>query len=110
MSIPNFGDLVTRKPLEGEKKKLEEIQGQPVIVTAARVTKSKFQNGNGSGKCATVQFYFEDDEAETKYVLFTGSGVISDQLEEIMEKLEERGADIIFRTTFIKCGKYYAMS
>ena len=110
MGIPNFGDLVTRKPMEGDKKKLEEIQGRPVIVTGMRITKSKYQNGNGSGMCATIQFYFDDDETETKYILFTGSSVICDQLEEIEEKLKGQGEDILFRTTFVKCGKYYAMS
>ena len=107
--IPNFGDMVSTKVLDGEKKKLEDVMDRSIIVTGARITKSKFSN-KGTENCVTIQFYYEDDPNEEKYILFTGSGVISDQVQEILSKLESEGREILFRTTIKNCGKYHAMT
>ena len=109
MSIPNFSDLVTRKALDGDSLKLDDIRGRAIIVTGMRISASKFKK-KGDETCTTIQFYFEDDETQTKYVTFTGSSVIREQMEEISKKLEETGGEFMFRTTVEKCGKYYALT
>lgn len=106
MNIPKFGELVTSKTLAGDKKALADVLGKEIIVTGYRISNSKYAK---TDSCVTIQFYFADDTAETKYVLFTGSGVIRDQLEEVVAKLEESGQEILFSTTISKIGKYHAM-
>ena len=108
-SIPNFGDLVESKALDGEKKKLEEVLDKVIVVTGFRSAKSKFVH-KGTEFYTTIQFYFEDDPDEKPYVLFTGSGVIKEQLESIEAKLEEAGLEKKFRTTIKKVGNYHALT
>ncbi len=107
MSIPNFSDLVAIKTLEGEKKRIDDILGKPIIVTGWRKGKSKFDK---TDLYITIQFYFENDETETKYVVFTGSEVLSNQLEEIGAKLDADGAERIFRAMVAKVGKHYSFA
>lgn len=106
-NVLNFAELVTRKTLVGDKKTLDQIADKRIVVTGYRITNSKYQKPN---MCVTLQFFFEGDSSETKYVVFTGSGVICDQLEEVIKKFEELGKEVLFATTISKVGKYYAMT
>lgn len=108
-NIPNFGDLVSSRPLDGDKKKLDDILDKPIIVTGVQIRDSKYSK-NGTEHCTMMQFYFENDPEETRYVFFTGSGVICEQAQEITSKLEADGLEILFRTTIKKCGKYHALT
>lgn len=54
MDIPKFEDLTERVNLEGDKVKLDDLLNQPIVVTGALLTDSKYQN-KGSGKCVKVQ-------------------------------------------------------
>lgn len=109
MDLPNFSDLVDSKTLAGEKVKIESVIEKPIIVTGYRVSKSKYSH-KGTDFCTTIQFHYEDDAEETKYVIFTGSGVIRDQIEEIAEKLKEANLSFAFRTTIQKVGNYHALT
>lgn len=109
MSIPNFSDLVENRALDGDKVRLETILDKAIIVTGFRISKSKYSH-KGTESCTTVQFYYEDDENETRYVFFTGSGVIRDQIEEIGQKLEEQHLEPVFRTTIRKVGNYHSLT
>lgn len=106
MAIPKFSDYVEHKPLEGEKVKIEKILGKKIVVTAHKITKSKYKTEH----CVTLQFYYADDEAETKYIVFSGSTVIRDQVEEIAQKLEAEGLPVMFETTVQNIGKFYALT
>lgn len=108
-AIPNFSDLVENKTLDGEKMKLEEALDRPIVVTGFRISKSKYAH-KGTEYCTTIQFYFEDDPEEKRKVIFTGSGVIHDQIEEIGRKLDETGQEHTFRSTIRKCGNYHALT
>ena len=109
MDIPNFSDLTEHVNLEGDKVKLDEIINKEIIVSGVFLTDSKFQN-KGSGKCSKIQFYFADDETETKRICFSGSSVIYDQIKEMQGKFEENNAPILFRTTIRKIGNYYSFT
>ena len=107
MEIPKFSDLVESKTLSGDKKKLEDVLDKPIVITGCKISNSKYQK---TESCTTIQCYFADDETETRYVLFTGSTVIRDQIEEITQKLADAGKDILFSTTISKIGKYHALT
>ena len=109
MEIPKFGDFVKNKPLEGDKIKIDDVLGKPVVVTGCAVTKSKYTN-KGSGFLTRIQIYFEDDKEQKRYVIFTGSEVIKNQIEEITEKLEEEGLPLLFKTTINDIGNYSCLT
>lgn len=69
MEIPSFGDFVKNRPLEGDKIKIDDVLGKPVVVTGCAVTKSKYTN-KGSGFLTRIQIYFEDDEEQKRHVIF----------------------------------------
>lgn len=102
MEIVNFSDLVKVKSLDGDKKRLDEIEGKEIIITGFRISKSRYTD-----QYTAIQFYYADDETETKYVYFTGSTVITDQVAQISEKLEE-GQYV--KTVLKKIGKYHSLT
>ena len=96
MSYPRFGDFAGEEgPLDGEKKKLSEILDKEILVLAFRVGKSKFSDRN----YVTIQY--ENDS--TKYVVFTGSEVL-------MEQLKRHEANLPFYATIVKRFNYYSLS
>ena len=107
MGIPKFSELVEDHSLSGDKISINDVLGKKIIITGFNVTDSKY-NKKGSNHCVKVQFYNEDDETETRYVFFTGSNVIKNQLEEIFAKLKENGNPFLFEATVNKIGNYYS--
>lgn len=87
MDIPNFRNLTDHSILEGDKIKLEDLLNKPIVVTGSYLTNSKFAD-RGSGKCVKIQFYFEDDTSKSRRIFFSGSGVLYDQIKEMI--LERR--------------------
>ena len=106
MEILNYGDLADYKPLDGEKLKLQDVVGKPIIVTNHRITKSKYSS-RGTEYCTTIQFYFEDDETQKMYVIFTGSNVLKDQIASIEDKIVEGQA---FKTVIQTIGNYHSFT
>jgi len=91
---PNFSDFVEEpKAFEGDKKRIEDILNQNILVINFKIGNSKKKEDT---LYATIQFQIED----TKYIVFTGSQVLTDQL----KKYESR---IPFYSTIKKINKYY---
>lgn len=104
--IPEFGNYVKDKTLDGDKVRIDEILNRVIIVTGFLMSTSKYKD-KGCGYCTKVQFYELSDESKKRKVFFSGSGVIKDQCEEIKGKLEEQGLPIVFKATVKKEGNYY---
>ena len=96
-----FSDFAAddEKPLEGEKERIDNILKKEIIISAIKITASKYKDHGD--KCATVQFYEENNER--KRIFFTGSGVIISMLEKYADKIP-------FMTTIKKIDKYYTLS
>ena len=93
---PQFSDFATEdKPMEGEKKKLDDILNIEILVIGFKVGKSKYKDKN----YLTLQFKIDDDI----YVLFTGSAVLSDQSQKYRERMP-------FYTKIKKIKNYYIMT
>lgn len=102
MEVVNFADLIQHKNLDGDRKRLDEVVGKEIVITGFRISKSKYTD-----QYTVIQFYFANDETETRYVYFTGSTVITDQIAQIGEKLEE-GQYV--KTVLKKIGKYHSLT
>ena len=102
--IPVFSDLIKEKNLSGDKKKIEDLLDKSIIVTNYQVSPSKYKTEH----CVKIQFYFEDDETQTRYIVFTGSEVLKNQLEQIEHKLNEDNLEFLFKAKITKIGKYYS--
>jgi hypothetical protein len=85
-------------PLEGSKLKLEEVINREITVTDYRVKDSRYKK-ESAPRCLTLQFDLEGK----KYILFTGSNVLVDQIDKYK-------AEIPFITTIKKIDKYYTFS
>jgi hypothetical protein len=98
--MKKFSDFAEMQALEGEKLRLDDVLNKPVIITAQRITASKYSK-NESGKYLTLQFHFPN-ENETK-ILFTGSDVLISQIEDYKE-------EIPFEATIKKINRYYTFT
>jgi hypothetical protein len=95
MDYPHFSEFGEKGPLEGEKTQLQQILDKEILVTDFRIQKSRFKDDN----YITIQFLRDDK----KFVVFTGSEVLRDQLQRNQSKLP-------FYTTVIKKYKYFCLS
>lgn len=94
---PHFRDFASDEniPLEGEKKKINDILNKEILITDFQIKKSKIKDGN----YATIQF----KNGGVDYVVFTASG-------PLMKALEKYKDEMPFRTTIIQEYKYFRMS
>jgi len=90
----DFGDICPQ--LEGKKKKIHEILNTEILVTGSRIGKSKYKDK----EYLTLQFEMEDGE---KYIIFTGSEILIDQVRKTKDKMP-------YYTTIIQRGRYYTMT
>ena len=101
MNFARFKDFAkSSTPLDGDKTKIDTVLNKEILLLAYRVKASKFK-ADGVRDCCTIQFKFPD--ADDRYVLFTGSEVLIDQLNEYREHLP-------FAATIRKINKYYTLS
>lgn len=93
----HFSDFADNRdfPLEGRKSKLSEILNIEILVIAFKIAPSKVDKGN----YLTIQFELNN----TKQVTFTGSEVLSHQLERYKDKIP-------FLAKIIKQDKYFTLS
>lgn len=93
---PHFGDFAEEEaPLEGEKKKIEEILNTEILVIGFRIGKSKYKDRN----YLTLQF----ENGGDKYIAFSGSGVLMKQVQKYTDKMP-------FYVTIKKVNSYYTMA
>lgn len=93
--VHKFSDFARAEGiLEGKKKKIEEILNVEITVLGFTVKPSKFQDK--SPHYTTIQFQLEDE----KFVVFTSSVVLTEQLERYKEELP-------FIATIKKSGKAF---
>lgn len=94
--MKQFSDFAIEKPiLDGQKIKIEEILNKELIVTGALINTSKFKD--------TKYLRLQIEINNLKYVVFTGSEVLMDQINKYFEQIP-------FATQIIKIKKYYTFS
>jgi hypothetical protein len=93
---PKFSDFAEEEaPIEGEKKKIEEILNTEILVIGFRIGKSKYKDRN----YLTLQF----ENGGDKYIVFSGSGVLMKQAQKYTDKMP-------FYVTIKKVNNYYTMT
>ena len=79
--MKRFSDFVKEnKVITGDKIKIDEILGTEIEVTGFKISDSKQKIGT---KMLTLQFKLNGEER----ILFTGSGVLIDQVEEYKDEM-----------------------
>jgi len=83
-------------PLDGKKKRIEEVLNKPLAIHGFKVTESKHKQGE---QCLQLQFDMDGE----RFILFTGSSVLARQCEKYAEKIP-------FKATIIKIDKFFTFS
>ena len=97
VEYPHFSDFAEEsKSFEGDKKKLDDILNQEILILDFKVKDSKQRIGS---KYITIQFR----EGDKTFIVFTGSMVLTNQLEKYEDSLP-------FYTTIKKIDKYYTLA
>lgn len=100
-SVHRFSDFAKDdKPLEGEKKRIDDVINLEITVTGARIKESKYKE-EGQKRYMTLQFTMEEDDKS--HVLFTGSEVLIGQIEKYKEYIP-------FATKIQKIDRYYTFT
>lgn len=84
-------------PLDGAKMKIDSVINRDILITGYKIRTSKFQEG--ASRCLTMQFVL----AGQKYVLFSGSAIL-------IEQMEKYGHEMPFAATIKKIDRYYTLS
>lgn len=101
MAIKRFSDFAKEElRLDGKKIKIDDILNKDIIVMSYTLADTKYGK-NKCGKYATVQFNYEGNEE--KYIFFTGSDILIEQLSRYKE-------EIPFETEIKKINRYYTFS
>ena len=99
-AYPKFSDFNTNhKVFDGKKISIESILNNEILIKAFKIGISKFK----TKEYATIQFNYKNTDPQNNYIVFTGSGVVIDQLNQNKEHLP-------FFTTIRKIDKYYTLS
>ena len=95
---PRFSDFATEeKPLDGKKMGVDAVLNKEILILDFRAgNRSQFKEG---GLYTTIQFEIDSE----RHVLFTGSEVITDQLQRYKDHLP-------FVATIRKINKYYTLT
>lgn len=97
VEYPRFSDFAEEtKSFEGDKKKIDDILNEDILIIDYKIKDSKQHKGT---QYVTIQFKLED----MYYIVFTGSKVLSEQLEKYKE-------NIPFYTQIKKIDKYYTFT
>jgi len=101
-SVRRFSDFAEDdKPLEGEKKRIDDVINLDITVTGQRIKESKYKEESGRQRYMALQFEL-DGEKGCK-VLFTGSEVLIGQIEKYKEYIP-------FATKIQKIDRYYTFT
>ena len=88
--------IVNQDGFSGDKIKIDKILNREITVIKFKVETSKFPK-NKSEKYLTLQI----EMSETKYVIFSGSDYLMNQLAQVAE------VDFPFTATIIKSNEHY---
>jgi hypothetical protein len=93
-SFKQFNIKAPAKGFEGDKIKMERILNREIVVHAYKIETSKVKTyqERGSDKCLHLQISLNGQ----KYVLFTGSGCLIEQIAQVPE------SNFPFTTTIVK--------
>lgn len=101
MVIKKFSDFAKEEfRLDGNKIKIDDILNKDIVVISYTLADTKYGK-NKCGKYATVQFNYKGNEE--KYIFFTGSDILIEQLLKYKE-------EIPFETYIKKINRYYTFS
>lgn len=101
MVIKKFRDFAKEEfRLDGAKTNIDDILNKDIIILSYTLADTKYSK-NKCGKYATVQFNYKKDDC--KYIFFTGSDILIEQLERYKE-------EIPFETYIKKINRYYTFS
>ena len=93
---PQFSDFAEdMKIMEGDKKRIEDVLNVKILIKSFKIRDSKWNDDD----YITIQF-LQDGE---KYIFFTGSKILIDQLRKYEDKLP-------FYTVIKKIDKYYTLT
>ncbi len=102
--MKKFSDFkLAKKTLDGDKTSIDDIIGKTIVVLDYKIAPSKQKSNT---EYATIQFYFANDANKEKKVLFTGSEVLKEQLEQIGESEEFEP----FEATIKQIHNYYSFT
>ncbi|MCD4760871.1 hypothetical protein K8R42_03165 [bacterium] len=94
---PRFSDFAEEmKSFEGDKKKIEDILNQEILIIDFKVKDSKHHRDS---QYVTVQFKIDSKT----FIMFNGSRVLAEQLDKYRD-------NIPFLATIKKIDKYYTFS
>lgn len=94
---PRFSDFAEEsKSFEGDKKKIDEILNEEILVIDFKIKDSKQKAGT---QYVTIQFKLDD----ILYIVFTGSNVLIEQLNKYKD-------NIPFYTAIKKIDRYYTFT
>ena len=94
----DFAEAAT--PLEGTKKKLDDILNRDLIICNCKVSESKY-NENGCKEYAIIQF--KEENSDELFVVFTESKVLIEQCEKNKDMMP-------FIVVIKKINKYYTFN
>jgi hypothetical protein len=86
------------RPLDGEKRRIDELLNIELVVTGERIRESKYKE-EGRRRYMTLQVEIEGK----RYVAFTGSEVLINQIEKYRDHIP-------FAATIKKVDRYYTFS
>jgi len=93
--MKRFSDFSKEEILDGDKIKIDDVLNKEINIIGCSIKSSKLKDG----KYLTLQIEFNGE----KYVIFTGSGVLIDQIEKYKSEMP-------FMTTIRKINKYYSFT
>ena len=96
--MKKFSDFAKEKVLDGEKLKIDDVLNEEVELINYSIKTSKYPK-NKSGKYLTLQLV----RNKRKYVVFTGSDVLIEQMEKYCNELP-------FMATLRKINRYYSLT
>lgn len=97
--MQRFSDFAQEdQPLDGEKRRIDELLNMELVVTGERIRESKYKE-EGRRRYMTLQVEID----HKKFVAFTGSEVLINQIEKYREHIP-------FVTTIKKVDRYYTFS
>jgi len=96
--LKKFSDIAKEQILDGDKVRIDDIINTEITILKYAIKESRYSK-NKSGDYLTIQI----EKDGKRYVIFTGSDVLIDQLKQYGEQLP-------FIATIRKINRYYSLT